>query len=488
MSNLAVPIPQQVAQKKDANGKRFLIFALMLLVVLTFTAIQPLIPNDFFPYLRIGQEILRTGALPTTEFMTYTSYGNPALYLYWLPSLIFLAIYQAGGVLLTTLAAMICVGSFFFLMWKSLEELGISSLTSGFVLILISLIAASFFSPRPQVLALPLFGLSLWLILLWQNGKDQFLWLLPVISLLWVNLHGSFIVLFLLLIPAIVFGAGNRRRLIILTVLAFLATFVNAYTYQIWSNMFSVVANQSNQLFGMEWRPLSNQGWQWNILFGLLLLIPLLATFSKTKVKWLYWIWFLGFGWMALSSVRYVIWFLPILALVLCTLINAWVEKLAERFSNRLNQRGLNLILGSVMLAFPLLLLPGVRTIWWQNSPPAYNDSTPIKAVEWLRQNPDLPGNLWTDFSFSTYLTYALPDRKLFTTNRIEDFTPAQLEDYISIAGGAFDWETILQKYSIRLVMPSRAEQPELVKALSTSANWRQVYDDTHAIIFVRES
>ena len=483
----AESVPVQNSSAPKSSAKSFLVFSFMMMIVLTFTVIQPIIPNDFFPYLRIGEEILRTGHIPSTEFMTYTQYGQPALYLYWLPSIILLWIYNLGGVLLTSLVDMLCVGIFFYLLWKGMRELNISALTTGLILALISLIAASYFPMRPQVLALPLFGLTFWMLLRWQKGKNCFLWLMPVVAMFWANLHGSFIVMFFLLVPAVIFGAGDRKRLLFFTILSLAATFINYYGVHLWLNMFSVVDSQSNQLFGIEWKPLMNQGWQANIFFALLLLVPLLAAFSEHKLKWIYWIWFLGFGWMALSSVRYVIWFLPIMAITLSYFLDPWVHKVAKD-SNRFNSRVFNLILGFLLLIFPLLLLPGVRDLWWQKSPPAYNDSTPIKAVEWLKENPQLPDHLWTDFSFSTYLTYALPERKLFSTNRIEDLTIAQFNDYFRISQAGYDWEDIAQKYDINLMMPSAQEQPDLIRALSSSSHWSLVYQDDQAVVFSKLS
>lgn len=474
-------------QITPSSASGFLLFSIMMLIVLTFAVIQPLIPNDFFPYLRIGEEVLRTGKVPSTEFMTYTNVGKPALYFYWLPSLILLGIYRLGGLPLTSLFSLICIGSFFFLLWECLKELKITSLTSAVILSLISLIAASYFPTRPQILAFPLFGISLLLILRWQHGKMQWLWLLPLIALLWANIHGSFIVLFFMLIPAVIFGAGDRKRLFIFTILSLLATFVNVYGLRLWSNMFSVVGNLSNQRFGMEWKPLANQGWQANILFALILLLPLLVAITKPHIHWLYWIWFVGFGWMALSSIRYVIWFLPILAILLCALLDPIVQKVGQN-SQRFTNRPLNIALGICLMLFPLILLPGIRETWWQKSPPMTNEETPLKAAAWLKGNPELPDHLWADFSFSTYLTYALPERKLFSTNRIEDLSTEQIEDYFAISSARYDWESILARYDIRLLMVSIQDQPDLIQAASASPHWQQVYGDDQAMIYARVS
>ena len=47
------------APRKESSAIGLLIFSFMMMIILSIAAIQPLIPNDFFPYLRIGEEILR---------------------------------------------------------------------------------------------------------------------------------------------------------------------------------------------------------------------------------------------------------------------------------------------------------------------------------------------------------------------------------------------------------------------------------------------
>ncbi|MBP7091570.1 MAG: hypothetical protein KBA59_01600, partial [Anaerolineaceae bacterium] len=96
------PITSHNPKNKVLSSASFLmLIGLMLMGMLT--AIQPLQPNDFFPYVRIGEEIVKTRSIPATEFMTYTQYGKPVEYQYWLPSVILWGISKAGGVTLTSI-------------------------------------------------------------------------------------------------------------------------------------------------------------------------------------------------------------------------------------------------------------------------------------------------------------------------------------------------------------------------------------------------
>lgn len=470
-------------REKATSG--FLIYSAVMAIILSIVAVLPLYPNDFFPYLRIGQEIVKTGHIPTTEFMTFTQFGSPAIYLYWLPSLIFLGIFRLGGVTLTAILSLFCIGSFFTFLWLCLRELKIGVLITALILISLGIINFDSFLTRPQLLCYPLFCFALLLGIRWQNGNNRYLWFLPVITLFWVNFHASFIAIFILLIPAIIFGKGNRKKLLIFTVISLLATFINYYGFDLWKNMLAMLNNQSIKQFSVEWQTPINRGWQANIFFGTLLVIPVLTALGKAKIQNIYWIWFLAFGWMALSSIRYMIWFLPIEAIILSMLIHPLMEKTNNQ-TKRFQNSTLNLVIGVFLLLFPVLLLPGIRNIWWQKSPALYSEMTPVDATTWLSQNPQLPDNLWSDFTFSTYLTYSLPQRRVFMTNRFEDFPMDQLEDNSHLVNGKYNWSEVTEKYNINLVMASIQQQPDLILALSSSADWVKVYRDEKTVIFSR--
>lgn len=485
MAEFQHSFPAQNQLSGRSSHSWFLVLSFVLMFLLSIAAELPLAPNDFFPYVRIGEEIVYTGAIPETEFMTYTQFGKTVDYPYWLPSLIFFWLFKTGGATLISILIVVLTAAFYVSLWYCLRELNIRPLTTGFVLLLTGLYNASFFVDRPQILAFPLFSLALLLLIRWQKGDNKWLWVLPVISMLWINFHGSFIILFFLAIPALIFGAGNRKRLLLLIVLALLTTFINPYGINAWTDMFSVINNESNRLFSKEFQAPLNEGWQANIFFALLLAIPVLTAIMKPKIHLLYWIWFLGFGWMALSGVRYGIWFMAAQAIILALLIDPIMGKIFKT-SNRFQNRSMNIFLGIFMLVIPIAFLPGVRGLWWEKAPPVYSETTPVEAAQFLQQNPQLPGELWSDFEYSTYLTYALPERKLFMTNRMDDFPVEQYKDERAISAARYDWQELLDKYGVNLVMASVANQPELIKAASSSTTWDEVYRDDRAVIFVR--
>ena len=75
----------------------------VLLAIVTLASLLPIQPNDYWWYVRLGQDIVQTGAIPTVDTYSYTQTGQPIVYHSWLSSVLFFVADQAGGLSLTFL-------------------------------------------------------------------------------------------------------------------------------------------------------------------------------------------------------------------------------------------------------------------------------------------------------------------------------------------------------------------------------------------------
>ncbi|RME51142.1 MAG: hypothetical protein D6796_01580, partial [Caldilineae bacterium] len=146
----------------------------------------------------------------------------------------------------------------------------------------------------------------------------------------------------------------------------------------------------------------------------------------------------------------------------------------------------LNGALALLLLALPLALLPGFRQRWWRDAPPVLSPDTPVAAAEWLAAHPELPGPMWNDLAFSSYLIYALPERPVWIDTRFELYPLAQWHRYRRIAEAAPDWSFLLEEEGISLVMLNPAVEENLRLALENAPGWQKVYQDGTAVIFIR--
>ena len=461
----------------------FLILAPVLLIALSIAFLLPVTPQDYWWYLRIGHETLISGVVPRLDTFTFTQAGTPVDYQSWGAAVLFWLIYRLGGLSLTVLLRGLLLAAAYSLVWLTARQAGAGRLASALVLLVAVLASSNNWSMRPQLFAYPLFALALFLLYRWQAGEKKAVWGLPLIGLVWVNLHGSFVMLILLVGAALFFGRGDRRSLVLAFAGVVLATLVNPRGLGTWTYVFNSLTVASSQQFSAEWLPPVNTGWQMNIFFLWLLGFPLLAFFSARKLNLLEWTWFLGFGFLALWGERYVIWFVFILVILTTYLLSDWEKKYVHESKPGLP--ALNLALGLVFVLMPLFLLPGLREKWWTQSPSA-TENTPIAATGWLADHPELAGPLWSEIGFSSYLEFSLPQRPTWIDTRFEVFPVEQWQQYKDITNARYNWESLLDATGANLLMVSTQNQADLLSALETSLAWCELYRDPVAVLYQR--
>ena len=469
--------------KPHTDTAAFLWLALVLFIALSIAFLLPVTPQDYWWYLRIGHDTLSSGTVPRLDTLTFSQAGTPVVYHSWAAAVLFWLIYQLGGLPLTVLLRGVLLGSAFVLVWAAARQVGAGRLAASLALLAAVLTTSNNWSIRPQLFAYPLFALALFILYKWQNGGKKAIWGLPIISLLWVNLHGSFVMLILLVGAAVVFGRGNRRSLALALAGALLATLVSPRGFGTWTYVFNSLTAQSSQQFSTEWLPPVNAGWQMNIFFLWLLGFPLLAGLSGRKPDRLEWAWFLGFGILALWGERYVIWFVLILVVLTSCLVSDWENKYPGK--SYLSLAGFNLGLSLILIILPLVFLPGLREKWWKQSP-APTENTPIAATEWLAAHPSLRGPLWSEIGFSSYLEFALPQRPTWIDTRFEVFPVTQWQAYQNITYAHYDWEGLLDATGANLLLVSPQNQPELLSTLETSPVWCELRRDPVAVLYQR--
>lgn len=467
-----------------SRSYNFLWLSIALLFLLPIAMFLSITPHDYWFYVRIGKDILESGAVPTVDTLSYTFPGRPIFYQPWLSAVIFWLVHEAGGATLTFLLKGICIALAYGLVWTLACDAGTEPKLATLLIIVMGLSTSGNWSVRPQLLVYPLFVLVFFIIWHWHGGRAKFIWILPLTSLLWANLHGSFILAFVLMGSALIFGAGDRRQLAIWLSLSLLATFINPRGIFVWQFVSDMLTSPSDQLFATEWRPPVNEGWQMNIFFAWLLLFVPLAALAPRRLSRLEWIWFIGFGWLALSGLRYVIWFMFIMAVFSGALLTSLRKTQTAVIES--NPK-LNYALGAVLLLLPFMMLPGMRESWWQDAPPPYHEATtPIAATDWLAAHPDLPGHLFAEYTFGSYLTFTLPSRLLWIDNRFNAYPPEHWKKYQKITSADPGWDLLLDTDGVNLLFLSLHTQPVLVEAVEKSTLWCERYRDADAVILSR--
>jgi len=110
----------------------------------------------------------------------------------------------------------------------------------------------------------------------------------------------------------------------------------------------------------------------------------------------------------------------------------------------------------------------------------------PRALTEYLRANPPR-GQLFNPLPWGDWLAKeGPPGLHPFVTSHVEQLPGRVWRDYLRIIGGDASWPRILDRYRVETVIFDRVAQREQARTLRNSGDWRPVYEDLQAAVFVR--
>jgi hypothetical protein len=143
---------------------------------------------DLWWHLRTGQWIIETGHIPRSDPFSFTRAGSPWVSHEWLSEVTFYEIWKHSGAAgLIIFSAIVTTAGFMLLYLRSPGKPHWAAVT----LLLGALAAAPVWGVRPQMFTFVLASLLLWLLDRGQERPCLLIWI-PLLFLLWLNLHAGF--------------------------------------------------------------------------------------------------------------------------------------------------------------------------------------------------------------------------------------------------------------------------------------------------------
>jgi len=476
------------------------IFGVYVFSYAFFFATMPLSDGDFWWHLKTGEYIIHTHSIPKTDFYSFTNYGKTWVAHEWLSETIFYAIYSISGFKALIIIFAVLTALAFWIAFKRSEShplIGGSATLVGVWAVLPTI------GVRPRVFTLLLASVYLALLGRYVRGKEgRYIWWLVPLMALWVNLHGGFLIGFVLIgltIVGIPLDAWSKREALnsswpqvktLCLVLAgcLLAGLLNPHGIWIYKFPFEIFLSPVQQQAIVDWfSPDFHQSETVPLILLISLTIVALAL-SPKRAQPSQLLLFLSTLYMTLKSQRHV----AILALVavplLADYLQIWVTakskgKLFSLTNSSSRQNVKALVFGG------LVLLPLVAFAAKLNST-VFNEQrqdllkVPLAAVDHLKKA-NLTGNTFTDPNiWGGYIIWALPSNPVYIDGRIDMYGDDFVKEYLNIIWGGADWREPFDRYGVRIVIvkPDSALRRELLE----TKEWSQVFQDEMAVVFVR--
>ena len=190
------------------------VWAAAALLIPAFAVVkQPIAPHDVWWQLAYGRAIALEHAVPRTDAFSFTRAGEAFFDQPWLAQLAMYSVERAGG-----MAALVCVQALVvacamgLLLLAARARTGDTGAAARGVLFFALPLSLDNWGIRPQTWALVPFAVFVLVLARWRAGRAPMAWLLPIAMLVWVNVHGSF-VLGLALVPLGLAGWAAERIL-----------------------------------------------------------------------------------------------------------------------------------------------------------------------------------------------------------------------------------------------------------------------------------
>jgi len=166
-----------------------------LLAVLAWT---PMSNNDIWLHLKVGETVLAEGAVPTIERFSFTAAGRPLVPHEWGAAVLFALVHRGFGVNgLILLKGLLAAGAFAAVA-AAARGMGARPLVLAPLLAIAMILVAARLLERPHLWSYLLAAVFLFLLDRHRRLGDRAVWLLLPLATAWANLHGGFVLGWLL--------------------------------------------------------------------------------------------------------------------------------------------------------------------------------------------------------------------------------------------------------------------------------------------------
>jgi hypothetical protein len=495
--------PQTFASRNPLDANRFRPLQLAVLTaLLSATALLSLhrklsvLGADIFWHLKTGDWILQHHAFPRLGLFSRTAADRPWLAYSWGYEVLLARAYSWAGLRgIAIYGAALTVLVAFSIFWMT-RRLSGRFYYSG----LLAAIACYSFQlfhvvPRPAFFSMAWFALVLLVLFDAQRtGRAQRLTWLPILFLLWANLHIQFVyglaAVALLLAINLAQQIAERvglptgyltprqlptARLAIIFVLCVMATLVGPYSYELYGIIYRY--SQAKVPYSVVWelQPFALRGYA----SYLQLLVAVAA--------------FIAVGWQKRLDLFKLALLVLTTAFALRTQRDAWFQCIAAaaciagamREDELAEPAETSLQLAGVLVAVVLIATLGAPKIAFSEHAlrRAMSNYFPIDAADYIQQRA-LPGPLWNPFDWGGFLVWYLPDYPVAIDGRTDLYGDAMLKRFQETQNGATDYRSDPYLAESRVVL-TRTRDP-LARLLENDPRYDELYSDSIATVFAR--
>ncbi len=470
----------------SAHGVVLLGLIIILLLAVTRMTGR-IIDLDLWHQLALARETVRLGHVPTDDLFAFTPTVSPSVNHEWGAGMIAYAVLGAGGGLaVMILNALLAAATLSIAVVHAYRSGAKPALVAVLTLPALLLLSRGFPPVRAQAYSFILFGAFLFLLSRNRNGSLRWIAVWLPLFVLWVNLHGSFVLAFAVLGAYAVEALVDRRPVRhFVAVGAAMASLIaaNPYGLAMYSHMLRTLRMARPMIpeWSAAWEP-SNAA---SILPAMTIMIALFVyALLRAKAD------LAGAAVILVTAVAGCthVKMLPYFAVGWVAFVPAWLSETPLRSDiagivlerKRISQA--IWLLGIASATAGLIAAP----LWSPRIPDADQLAFPVGPVEYLRQN-RFSGHVMSQFNHGSYVIWKLyPNVKVSMDSRYDVAYPEALCYQNERAfTDERNWSGFVEKYGADAVIVERGKRLDL--HIPEVRSWKRVYRDSVFSLWARE-
>lgn len=434
---------------------------------------------DYFWHFKAGEYMVRHSTILTHDVFSWSLFSYPWISHEWLFEIILYSLYLVFGKYhLFIYVFFITLGLLFFLFLSQKKEY-LKKLPFALLWTVFFALVFTGLSGRPQLFSFLLLAVSVYLIFYYfYHPNSKRIYFLPIISLIWANIHGGSSNLpYLLCILALFCGLFqfsfskieaeriSKKQIFTYLLVAFLciiAVVINPHGIQMLFYPYQNMADSLMLSTIAEWQPSNLNSISHYVYFVFAFITLLVMIVSKKKIRLIDAIFYLFFLYLGLKSIRF--WFFSYI--VWTMFIFYYVPR-----------RKLDSYSCFLLLSFSCLLLI-IFASSFSYSKVLSTKSLSDDAISMLKE--EKPKRLFNYYDYGAYLIYQ--DIPVFIDGRADLYSKYTYQDYQDISRLSYRFPELIDKYQFDYFIVPR--KSGIASFLLIDDQYKLIYKDKECFIF----